>query len=192
MDPKPYVIDVVDMGGEGGAHFKEMLQKYGGGASVESKMIELYAMSNAVARMVDLVMAATEGQYGSIKILALWGHGLVDAAHRGLGVHATAGGWTGQYHRSALSHTTLLQLGPALGKLRGYFAHDGRFEIRGCGVALGDGLETMKLLAYQWDVEVQGGEGNGQGLEWGPPVWSVARGGRTATKITGRAYDRRL
>ncbi|QQS14146.1 MAG: hypothetical protein IPK81_08200 [Rhodospirillales bacterium] len=192
MDPKPYVIDVVDMSGEGGAHFKEMLKNYGGGASVESKMIEIYAMSNAVARMIDLVMAAAEGQYGSIKILGLWGHGLVDARHVGVGVHAVTGGWSGADHGSTLSYRTLTALGPALGRLRGYFAPDGRFEIRGCGVARGDGFETMKLLAYQWDVEVQGGEGNGQGLDWGPPVWSVARGGRTATKIAGKPYDRRL
>lgn len=191
MDPKPYVIDVVDMSGEGGAYFKEMLKNYGGGASVVSKMIEMYAMSNAVARMIDLVMAATEGQYGSIKILGLWGHGLT-RDHVGIGVHAVTGEGLGQWHGSSLDHPTLLRLGPALGRLRGYFAPDGRFEIRGCGVARGDGLETMKLLAYQWDVEVQGGEGNGQGLDWGPPVWSVARGGRTATKIAGKPYDRRL
>lgn len=195
MNPKPYVIDLVDVRGAGGPYFKEMLEKYGGSPKFNSKVIDLAngfcrGGYNAILDMMDKAIKAAEGQYGSIRCLAVWGHGLVDDDHRPIGVHALTGGWSAVDDGYSLTVSWLNELGPRMERLRGYFDDAGRFEIRGCGAAVGQGLAVMKLLADRWQVEVHASEANTMALDWAPPVIAVSPDGSTR-KISGIAYDKR-
>ncbi|MCW5749113.1 MAG: hypothetical protein KIT36_23185 [Alphaproteobacteria bacterium] len=195
MNAKPYVIDMVDVHSKGGAYFKEMVQKYGGPPKFNAKVVDLVGGFcrtgyNAILDMMDKAIAAAEGQYGSIRCLAVWGHGLVDSDHNPIGVHALTGGWSGVDDGYALTVSWLNELGSSMERLRGYFDTSGRFEIRGCGAAVGQGLEVMKILAARWQVEVHASAANSMGMAWAAPVKAVTADGSVRI-IDGIEYDRR-
>ncbi|TXL81601.1 hypothetical protein FHP25_03480 [Vineibacter terrae] len=185
MSPAPYVIDVINCDNTDTANYwTDLLKPH------SSRIIPIGPMSNAVSAMLDLVHAAVGGRTGSIRCLALWGHGLVDRDHKGIGVHAVSSGWDGDVHRSTFRLDTLTQLGSRLERLSGIFAPGARVELRGCGVARGEGPSVMKKLAAAWGVEVQAGEGNGQALDWAPPVQAAFPDGSVRV-VPGIPYDRR-
>lgn len=185
MPPAPYVIDVINCeNADTAAYWSDLLKPH------TSRIIPIGPMSNAITAMIDLVVSAVGGRRGSIRCMALSGHGLVDAAHKGIGVHAVAGGWDGDAHLSTFRLQAIAQLGTQLDRLTGLFASGARLELRGCGVARGEGPAVMKKLAATWGVEVQAGEGNGQALDWAPPVQAAFPDGSLRV-VQGIPYDRR-
>ncbi|NJD08010.1 MAG: hypothetical protein FIA97_16180 [Methylococcaceae bacterium] len=85
MKPKPYVIDIVDCSDQAGINTCDNLIGH------NTVTVRMGGMSNATLKMIDLVINAAEGQYGAIRCLAFWGHGSVDANHKGLGLQYVAG-----------------------------------------------------------------------------------------------------
>jgi hypothetical protein len=168
MKPKPYVIDVVDVSDMAGRYWVDCLDGH------NTVTIPIGGMSNALQKMIDLVIAQT-GNRPVIRCLALWGHGLVKADHSPIGIHLIAGGGAAATQRSALTNATILSLGQNFDVLKDCFHSEGRVELRGCGVAgTIEGLEVMKMIAFRWGVPVQAAEKNQPTMSWLPPVREVS------------------
>ena len=166
MKPKPYVIDVVDCSGPDGEVTCSNL------IGCNTTTVRMGGMSNATLSMINLVINAANNNLGSIRCLALWGHGLVEKGSngdKGLGLQFVSGGSQNIETRNALGHVTIMKLNTQLAQLQPYFAQGSRVELRGCGVADGDGagVEIMKRLAFIWQVKVQACKGDNVGLDWG-------------------------
>lgn len=172
MKPKAIVIDVVDVSDMSGQYWADCLDGH------NTVTIPIGGMSNALQKMIDLVIAQTGNKPGVIRCLALWGHGLVNADHSPIGIHLIAGGGTAVSQRSALTNDTILSLGHNFDALKGCFHAEGRVELRGCGVAgTPEGLDVMKMIAFRWGVPVQAAEKNQPTMAWLPPVKEVSSNG---------------
>lgn len=171
MKPKPYVIDVVDCSDQAGINTCDNLIGH------NTVTVRMGGMSNATLKMIDLVINAAEGQYGAIRCLAFWGHGSVDANHKGLGLQYVAGTSESVETRNALGARTIQLLATQLAQLQPFFAPDARVELRGCGVADGDGsgVEIMRRLAHLWQVRVQGNSKDNMATYWGMSPSNNAR-----------------
>ena len=189
MTPKPCVIDVVDITGEGGTYWRDSLDGY------NTHTISIGAMSNAVEQMVSSVLARTGGK-PVLRCLAIWGHGAVDADENPLGIHllTAAKYWEGIPHQSALTRNTILYLDlhQALQRLKPTFAVGGRAELRGCGAAAtADGIEVMKMLAARWGVPIHASKKNQPTMSWLPPVVEVTPAG-DVRETRGVEYNLRM
>jgi hypothetical protein len=185
MIPKPCVIDVVDLSDDGGIYWRDCLDGH------NTFTIAIGGMSNAIQKMVDLVLAKTGGK-PVLRCLALWGHGAVDRDENPLGIHLLAGGWDAQFNQSAFTPGTISALHHSLIRLRPCFANGGRVELRGCGAAgSSQGIDVMKTLAKQWGVAIQGAKKNQPTMSWLPPVVEVTPGG-DVREVKGTEYNLRL
>lgn len=196
MKPKPYVIDVVDCSGiDGEATCSNLI-------GCNTATVKMGGMSNATFSMINLVINAANNKLESIRCLAFWGHGLIRKetdGDKGLGVQFVSGGSRAIETRNDLGPETLIKLDTQLAQLKPYFAAGSRVELRGCGVADGDGagVETMKRLAFIWNVKVQACKGNNVGMDWGTrfggadvKIVEVTPNG-TVNLVNGIRYDAR-
>ena len=185
MLPKPCVIDVVDLTDQGGIYWRDCLDGH------NTFTIAIGGMSNAIQKMVDMVLGSTAGK-PVLRCLALWGHGAVDKDENPLGIHLLAGGWDAQFNQSAFTAPTVSALHHSLIRLRPCFQPGARVELRGCGVAgTADGIDVMKLLATKWGVPVQGAKKNQPTMSWLPPVVEVTPSG-DVREVRGIEYNLRL
>lgn len=141
------IIDVIDATDH---HVKLSLDhrlKY-----VNSKRIEIYAMSNGVSFMINEIISALGSS--KLELLRIWGHGVAGVQMVSTG-NQVAGS---SASRAAITLENIGEMEPILIRIRNCFAPNARVELRGCKVASYErGQDLIVALAKIWGVPVQAG-----------------------------------
>jgi hypothetical protein len=160
------IVDVVTM--SDAALANQVLSSIEG---LDTCVIKLYPMSNALAGLADQVRAVANGSASKISVLRIWGHGWLDlGGAQCLADHC----YKAEDHGVVLDVTTVNRI-PA--DLASCFAPGARVELRACKVAANSGKQMMLALARKWNVRVHGSEATESTTTWLSIISEATPGG---------------